>query len=104
MMEWPFKKCQADTDAKPLLRLLSRCRELVVGSQDSDWSCMSVLDILQSLDAGLAAVRSGTRPDVEELTLLFLPTGPLQETSMSNSWAEEFLELSAEFDTLIAKW
>ncbi|MEM9367524.1 MAG: hypothetical protein AAGD07_16145 [Planctomycetota bacterium] len=64
---------------------------------------MDVPQIIQSLDAGLKAVTSQTRPDADKLTFLFLPTGPLQETSMSNGWADEFLTLSAEFDALIAK-
>ena len=99
-----FQKPRNETDSKSLLRILARCRELVANSDNSDWSCMDVPDILQSLDAGLVAVTANASPDVDELTLLFLPTGPLQETSMSNGWADEFLTLSAEFDALIVKW
>ena len=104
MMVWPFKKQRTERDSESLLRILARCRELCANSDDSDWSCMDVPDILKSLDAGLSAVSVDARPDVDELTLLFLPTGPLQETSMSNGWSDEFLTLSAEFDNLIAKW
>ena len=104
MNVWPFKKQRTEEDSSSLLRVLERCRELVANSENSDWSCMDVPDILESLDAGLNAVNAETRPDVDELTLLFLPTGPLQETSMSNGWTGEFLTLSSEFDALIAKW
>lgn len=33
-----------------------------------------------------------------ELTLLFFPTGPLQEISLSSGWGERFLNLAARFD------
>lgn len=104
MIMWPFKKHRTDRDAQSLLRILARCRELVARSDDSDWSCMDVPDMLHSLDAGLAAVGADSQPDINELTLLFFPTGPLQETSMSNDWSDEFLVLSSEFDKLIVKW
>jgi hypothetical protein len=35
------------------------------------------------------------------LQTLFAPTGPLQETSMSGGWADEFLALSDRFDKAI---
>jgi len=38
------------------------------------------------------------------LKLLFAPTGSLQESSMSNGWANEFLALSSEFDEAIKPW
>ena len=104
MNVWPFRKQRTEDDPNSLLRVLARCRELVANSENSDWSCISVPGILRSLDAGLNAVSAETRPDVDELSLLFLPTGPLQETSMSNGWTDEFLTLSSEFDALIAKW
>ena len=37
----------------------------------------------------------------DELKLLFAPTGALQETSMDNGWAGEYLLLSERFDGLI---
>ena len=92
------------TDTESLRSLLARCRELVAGSEDFVWSGMDAADIRQSLDAGMVSITGNSKPDVGELTLLFAPTGPLQETSISNDWSEEFLAIASEFDALIAKW
>ena len=47
------------------------------------------------------SIAKGKTLNCDELTLLFAPTGALQETSMANGWADEYLLLSAEFDGLI---
>lgn len=54
------------------------------------------------LDRGILAVELGNELNRDELKLLFAPTGDLQETSIANGWAEEYLSLSAKFDDLIA--
>ena len=87
-----------------LRTILERTRELLGSSSDSDWSCMDVPDILRSVDAGLAALADDSTLDTNELVLLFLPTGPLQETAMSNGWSDEYLALSERFDAAIPKW
>jgi len=37
----------------------------------------------------------------EEIIMQFLPTGPLQELSMSNGWDKVYLLLSTDFDNTI---
>lgn len=63
---------------------------------------MGASDIIAVLDRSILAIELGKRPNCDELKLLFAPTGALQETSISNGWAEEFLSLSAKFDDLMA--
>ena len=84
-----------------LISVLKRCRELTKASQDSDWAAMSVSEILVVLDRGISATESGKELNHDELTLLFGPTGSLQETSIVNGWGDEFLSLSTKFDDLI---
>ena len=100
-MTEPFNNQRIETERKSLLRILSRCRELVSESEDIGWSCSEAPEILKSLDQGLAAINADTKPDVDELKVLFAPTGPLQETSIGNDWADEFLTLATAFDKLI---
>jgi hypothetical protein len=38
-------------------------------------------------------------PDIE---VLFAPTGPIQEVSMSSGWSREFLRLAERFDEAYA--
>ncbi|MGR4889687.1 hypothetical protein ACIPPQ_01565 [Sphingopyxis sp. LARHCG72] len=45
-----------------------------------------------------AELRVGSMPDRLQIAVLFAPTGPLQELSMSSGWARAFLELADRFD------
>jgi len=38
---------------------------------------------------------------IEMLKLLNAPTGDLQETSMDNGWADDYLKISSEIDTIL---
>jgi hypothetical protein len=38
-----------------------------------------------------------------ELSVLFAPTGPVQEVSVSSGWGDEFLILANEFDAALAE-
>jgi hypothetical protein len=84
-----------------LIDVLKRCRELTSASQDADWAHAGVSEIVAVLGRAIEAIEVGREPNRRELTLLFAPTGDLQETSMANGWAEDYLALSARFDELI---
>lgn len=84
-----------------LLVVLSRCRTHVSTSVDSDWSCLDVKGIVKMLDRSIQALEDSVPVEIDELRVLFLPTGPLQETAMSNGWAEEYLALATRFDEII---
>jgi hypothetical protein len=66
------------------------------------YASSSVSEVLAVLDRGILALKSDSMPDCRKLTLLFAPTGNLQEMSMENEWAQDYLALSARFDDLIA--
>jgi hypothetical protein len=55
---------------------------------------------LKEIDEHIDALKRGSVPD---LSVLFLPTGPVQEVSVSSGWGEEFLRLAERFDHEIAK-
>lgn len=84
-----------------LIAVLRRCRALSDVSQDAMYASASAAEVVAALDRGIAALTSGGQPDRTELTLLFAPTGDLQETAIANGWAGEYLTLSAEFDRQI---
>jgi len=50
----------------------------------------------------LDLVKAGTLPERLKLTVIFAPTGPLQETSMSSGWAETYLKIAERFDQVEA--
>ena len=84
-----------------LMALLTRSRDLSEASQDAVYSSTGVEEIVAILNRAMASIQQGKTLNRDELTLLFAPTGALQETSMANGWADEYLMLSAEFDGLI---
>lgn len=90
-------------DEAALLKVLRRCRDLVAQSEDSDWSCMDAKDILVSLDHSIHRLEHSLSVEIDHLRFLFVVTGPLQETSMSNGWADEFLVLAEHFDEIIGE-
>ena len=85
---------------KRLRTILGRVRELCRDSEDSDWSYATIKEILETLDEQISRIDRGESIDMKNLNILMLPTGPLQETSMDNGWAEEYLQLSEEFDAI----
>lgn len=93
----PYKKPMADLIA--LKEVLTEVRALVQ-REDNDfaWSGWeSAEEALQEIDSALATLEEGRPPGVY-LKVLFLPTGPLQELSLSSGWGDEFVALANRFD------
>lgn len=53
---------------------------------------------LREVDGLIAALEAGRLPLRLDVSVLFAPTSPLQEVSLSSGWAEEFLALATHFD------
>lgn len=85
-------------DPAALLAVLADVRAcLARPGNDFTWSSFGgALSALEEIDSLTAAVRSGHPPLM--LTVLFAPTGPIQEVSLSSGWGDEFLVLAARFD------
>jgi hypothetical protein len=73
-------------------------RELVSSSGESIWSADSPEEVVQSLQRQIDALMAGGKGDRLELSVLFAPTGALQEISMANDWSDEYLARAASFD------
>ncbi|WP_166380493.1 hypothetical protein [Catellatospora methionotrophica] len=71
---------------------------------DSDYSWSSFLDAdaaLTEIDELTARVRADGRVPFG-LSVLFAPTGPIQEVALSSGWGDEFLALADRFDAACA--
>ena len=67
---------------------------------DYSWSSWTGQDqALAEIDSILKQLESGSVPDIE---VLFAPTGPIQEVSLSSGWSREFLRLAERFDEAYA--
>ncbi len=52
----------------------------------------------------ISALESGQTPPRVDVDVLFAPTGPIQEVSVSSGWGDEFLGLGARFDAASARF
>lgn len=89
-------------DVSAVLAVLGEVRELLA-RPDADYGWSSFLDAetaLAEVDGIADAVRSG-RPTPALLSLLFAPTGPLQEVAISSGWGDEFVALADRFDAAV---
>ena len=88
-----------------LAAVLRRIAELV-SRDDADigWTISEAGDLLSKVRYFLKKADAGiplNETESDTLRFLFTPTGPLQETSIASSWAEEFIALSARFEDAI---
>lgn len=76
----------------------------VLGLPETDvvWSRYdSVEEAVEDINQHIERLRRGDLSNIDDLVLLFAPTGSLQEISISSGWGERFLYLSARTDRAI---
>jgi hypothetical protein len=89
--------------AATLLDIFQRARDLVA-RPDNDFAWSSWRDAehaLEEIDSIISRLQRGEIPDTFEMSILFAPTGPMQELSLSSGWGNRFLGLASEFDDAI---
>jgi hypothetical protein len=59
-------------------------------------------DMVADLRDHLSRLRRADTSRMDELRTLFLPTGPLQDVSISSGWGTRYVELAARFDAASA--
>jgi hypothetical protein len=91
-------------DLAALLDIFSEVRTLLARPEnDFDWSSWEdETDALAEIDGILTSLRAGDLPDTMNLLILFAPTGPMQEVSLSSGWGNRFLELAERFDDAVS--
>ncbi len=82
-----------------LLQVLRDTRALIARPENNfDWSAWEDgAAALREIDALIECVGNGAEPDLQ-LRVLFGPTGPIQEVSLSSGWGEIFLKLAERCD------
>jgi hypothetical protein len=87
-------------DIAKLTAVFEEARRLTaLPDNNFDWSSwFDAAHALKELDALLATLHAGTLPPASGMSILFLPTGPLQEVSQSSGWGDEFIDLANRFD------
>lgn len=88
-----------------LLSVFLRARE-AIARPDNDffWSSWrGASHALEELDEIIATLRAGDMPDRQQMRVLFAPTGPIQEVSISSGWGDEFMVLADAFDAAMER-
>lgn len=88
-------------DPQKLLVSVLRVSVELLSLDDNDyvWSYWRDQDeALKEVGHLLAVAEAGKMPELSRLSLLFAPTGPLQEVSMSSGWADAFLKVAERYD------
>jgi len=80
-----------------LITILREARAFLA-REGNDFSWSSWRDQAQAnyeIDSIITKLENGSVPDMR---VLFAPTGPIQEVSLSSGWGHEFIELAEQFD------
>jgi hypothetical protein len=91
-------------DARQQLANVLRETRALLALPDNDfaWSSWGDADAaLAEVDGLIAALAAGRLPSRLTVSVLFAPTGPIQEVSLSSGWAAEFLALAARCDAAV---
>lgn len=87
-----------------LLDVFQRARDLVA-RPDNDFAWSSWRDVehaLEEIDGLIVRLQNDDIPDTFDMSILFAPTGPMQELALSSGWGNRFLGLASEFDAALA--
>ena len=89
-------------DLSALIAVMRETRRfLALSENDFTWSSWNDQPAaLAEIDEAISALQKGSIPN---LSSLFLPTGPIQEVSLSSGWGEDFLRLAGRFDDELGK-
>lgn len=88
-----------------LVKVLCETRQFLARPENNfDWSTWEDASAaLREMDEIIARIESGSLPPKSAIEILFAPTGPIQEASVSSGWGEEFIELANRFDRVVAQ-
>lgn len=70
-------------------------------STNSGWSVTSVSEVLDAVEHEINYIKLNDEIDWGGIQMLILPTSDLQEISIANNWADEYLLISDRIESLI---
>lgn len=88
------------TPTERLIHILEASVELIaLEDNDFSWSGWENEEDAKAELLGLIdLLKNGTLPERLKVAVLFAPTGPLQELSLSSGWAATFLKVADKYD------
>ena len=92
-----------NTNRQSLIAVLRETRGFLA-RPDNDFAWSSWQDApeaIREIDDLISCVESGHLPKRSDIEMLFMPTGPIQEVSVSSGWGQEFVELASRLDEAV---
>ena len=84
-----------------IIGIIELVKNKVSGSSDVVWTRYdSAKKFRDDLDNYINRLKANDKSCLEELNIVFAPTGSLQEHSISNGWADEYIAIAERFDKL----
>jgi hypothetical protein len=93
-------------DARQELTAVLKAGRDLLARPDNDFSWSSWSDAagaLREIDGIIAKIEAGVPVRQTAARVLFLPTGPIQDVSLSSGWGDEFIALAKRFDAAEAR-
>jgi hypothetical protein len=94
-----------DAGRAALVEVLRESRALLARpGNDFAWSSWMDADAaLEEVDGLIREVESGRLPPRLAVSVLFAPTGPMQEAALSSGWGDAFLVVADRCDTVLER-
>lgn len=94
----------SDHPTDSLIHILEASIELIsLPDNDFSWSYwMDEAEARDEITRLIDTLKNGSLPPRLNVAVLFTPTGPLQEVSLSSGWGETFLKVAGKYDEVEA--
>ena len=96
------RKLNFNNPKSELIEILRSAIELLsLPENDFCWSFWEdKTKVIEEINKLIKLIEKDSIPERLEVNLLFAPTGPIQEVSMSSGWSAIFLKLAEKYDEI----
>src|ERR1035437_4594960 len=101
-----FRPRAAEAARSAMIEVLRESRVLIARpGNDFSWSSWEGPDdALKEIDGLIEMIQRGEKPERVAISVIFAPTGPMQELSLSSGWGREFCGVAERFDRAMRRF
>jgi hypothetical protein len=96
------RKLNIEEPYNEMINVLESAKELLsLEENDFSWSFWNDMHEANiEIDSIINILSKKILPNKNKISVLFAPTGPIQEVSLSSGWGETFIKLSEKYDQI----
>ncbi len=84
-----------------LIMLLQSVKLKITDDSDMAYTSKNTAgEVRNEIDDYIRKIKASNKDSIEEINILFAPTGSFHEHAITNNWNHEYLRIAAEFDRL----